>query len=162
MATREFGRLATSVGNQPEIFPINFHAGDGKIYFRTAAGDQTLGDRGQRPSSRSGRRTGTDGGWSVIAKGRAHILTGTREIAAADELPLRSWVPTLKYDVELAVDDGFPRIGSISARSRIGTGTNSGLAGGAVVGHAVAVLARHRAIAVPQRRHGQFSRPYTQ
>ncbi|HNP55454.1 MAG TPA: pyridoxamine 5'-phosphate oxidase family protein [Gordonia sp. (in: high G+C Gram-positive bacteria)] len=106
LATREFGRLATSVGNQPEIFPINFHAGDGKIYFRTAAGTKLSEIAVNDRLAFEADETGTDGGWSVIAKGRAHILTGTREIAAADELPLRSWVPTLKYDyVELAVDE---------------------------------------------------------
>ena len=38
LSTRQLGRIATSVGDQPEIFPINFYAADGKIVFRSAAG----------------------------------------------------------------------------------------------------------------------------
>ncbi len=106
LATREFGRLATSVGNQPEIFPINYYAQDGKIYFRTAAGTKLSEIAVNDRLAFEADETDSEGGWSVIAKGSAHILTGAREIEAADALPLRSWVPTLKYDyVELTVDD---------------------------------------------------------
>ena len=38
------------------------------------------------------------GGWSVIAKGTAERLESMREIDAADELPLKPWVATIKYN----------------------------------------------------------------
>ncbi|MBM7366684.1 pyridoxamine 5'-phosphate oxidase family protein [Gordonia hydrophobica] len=35
-------------------------------------------------------------GWSVVAKGRAHVLVDPAEIAAAEQSPLDTWVPTDK------------------------------------------------------------------
>ncbi|GED97332.1 pyridoxamine 5'-phosphate oxidase family protein [Gordonia crocea] len=106
LATRQLGRVATSVGDQPEIFPINFYAGDGKIVFRTAAGTKLSEIAVNNRLAFEADETDNAGGWSVIAKGRARILVSTRDIEAADELPLHSWVPTLKYDyVELTVEE---------------------------------------------------------
>ncbi len=45
-------------------------------------------------------------GWSVVAKGSARILSRGGEIAAADELPLQPWIPTIKCNyVEITVDE---------------------------------------------------------
>ncbi|MFT4199608.1 pyridoxamine 5'-phosphate oxidase family protein [Gordonia sp. (in: high G+C Gram-positive bacteria)] len=106
LGTRSLGRIATSVGDQPEIFPINFHVADGKIYFRTAAGAKLSEIAVNNRLAFEADQTDDDGGWSVIAKGHAKILVTTHDIEEADKLPLRSWVPTLKYDyVEITVDD---------------------------------------------------------
>ena len=35
-------------------------------------------------------------GWSVIVKGRAHVLASNADILDAEEAPLRSWIATLK------------------------------------------------------------------
>jgi hypothetical protein len=35
-------------------------------------------------------------GWSVIIKGRAHVLSANADILDAEEAPLRSWIATLK------------------------------------------------------------------
>jgi uncharacterized protein len=35
-------------------------------------------------------------GWSVIVKGRAHVLSSTADILDAGKAPLRSWTATLK------------------------------------------------------------------
>ena len=47
-----------------------------------------------------------DKAWSVIVKGRARILQRTDEIQEADELPLKPWLPTLKYNyVEITPEE---------------------------------------------------------
>ncbi|MFW0790994.1 pyridoxamine 5'-phosphate oxidase family protein [Gordonia sp. CPCC 205333] len=106
LSSRELGRVAMSVGGQPDIYPVNYFADAGRILFRTAAGTKLSEIAVNRRLAFEADATDDDGGWSVIAKGDARILVSTRDIAAADELPLRSWVPTLKYDyVEIAVDE---------------------------------------------------------
>ncbi|QKT06744.1 pyridoxamine 5'-phosphate oxidase family protein [Gordonia sp. X0973] len=106
LSTRQLGRIATSVGDQPEIFPINYYAADGKIYFRTAAGAKLSEIAVNNRLAFEADETHADGGWSVIVKGHAQILVSTHDIEEADKLPLRSWVPTLKYDyVVITADD---------------------------------------------------------
>ena len=106
LSTRQLGRIATSVGDQPEIFPINFYAADGKIVFRSAAGAKLAEIAVNNRLAFEADETDDDRGWSVIAKWHARILVSVRDIEAADQLPLRSWVPTLKYDyVEITVDE---------------------------------------------------------
>lgn len=36
------GRLAVSVGNKPDIFPVEFHAQEGKILVRTPQGEMLV------------------------------------------------------------------------------------------------------------------------
>ncbi|MCF8590321.1 pyridoxamine 5'-phosphate oxidase family protein [Gordonia sp. HY285] len=101
-----FGRLAVSVDNQPEIFPLNVHVDDRTILLRTAEGTKlsslAVNERVCFETDAFTSRVG----WSVIAKGSAHILTGTDEIAEADQAPLRPWIPTLKtIYVRITVDE---------------------------------------------------------
>ncbi len=106
LGTRQLGRIATSVADQPEIFPINYYAADGKITFRTAAGTKLSEIAVNNRIAFETDETDDVGGWSVIVKGHARILVSTHDVEAADELPLHSWVPTLKFDyVEITVDE---------------------------------------------------------
>lgn len=100
------GRLALSVEGEPEIFPINAYAHDGKILFRTAEGTKLseIAVNGRVAFETDGFTSKI--GWSVVAKGQARILTSTHEIAEADKLPLKPWVPTLKMNyVEIDVEE---------------------------------------------------------
>ncbi|MEO9328258.1 pyridoxamine 5'-phosphate oxidase family protein [Gordonia aurantiaca] len=106
LGSGEVGRLATCVGGVPDVYPVNYHAADGKIILRTGEGTKlselAVNDR---VAFETDSYT-DDGGWSVIVKGQARILTGVREIEEADKLPLHPWIPTLKYNyVEIAVDE---------------------------------------------------------
>ncbi|MGP3706320.1 pyridoxamine 5'-phosphate oxidase family protein [Gordonia paraffinivorans] len=106
LGSGELGRLATCVDGVPDIFPVNYHAADGKITFRSGEGTK-LAELAVNGRVAFETDAYTDaGGWSVIAKGEARILTGLGEIEKADKLPLRPWIPTLKYNyVEIAVDE---------------------------------------------------------
>lgn len=92
-----FGRLAVSVANQPEIFPINFYADGRSILFRTAEGTKLLElTINSAVAFESDSHTDAQA-WSVIVKGHAAPLERQEEIFAAEQLPLTPWIPTLKY-----------------------------------------------------------------
>ncbi|MEY1676237.1 pyridoxamine 5'-phosphate oxidase family protein [Gordonia sp. ABKF26] len=105
LGAAEFGRLALSVDGQPDIFPVNFHAIDGRILLRSGEGTK-LSELAvnSRVAFETDGHTDADG-WSVVAKGTARILVSFNEIEAADQLPLRPWIATMKYHyVEITVD----------------------------------------------------------
>ncbi len=98
LAQQELGRLVTHVGNVLDIFPVNYALDDGTIVFRTAEGSKlvelTVNDE---VLFEVDHHTDKDA-WSVVVRGRARRLTTSDEVAAADELPLTPWIPTLKYN----------------------------------------------------------------
>jgi nitroimidazol reductase NimA-like FMN-containing flavoprotein (pyridoxamine 5'-phosphate oxidase superfamily) len=98
LAGEEVGRLAVSITDHPDIFPVNHLVDDGTILFRTAEGTKlaaaVLGVAvafevdGWSPAS------GT--AWSVVVKGRAEEIETMEELFAAEELPLFPWHATPK------------------------------------------------------------------
>jgi nitroimidazol reductase NimA-like FMN-containing flavoprotein (pyridoxamine 5'-phosphate oxidase superfamily) len=94
-ATRH-GRLVVSVAGEPDIFPVNYIASDRKIYLRTAPGNKLA-----QLTINSSVLLETDGilsdeAWSVVLRGTARVLSSSAEVAAVEELGLKTWVPTLK------------------------------------------------------------------
>jgi hypothetical protein len=92
-----FGRLAVSVANQPEIFPVNFCADGRSILFRTSEGTKLLELTINSSVAFETDHHSEAEAWSVIVKGHAAALERQEEIYAADQLPLTPWIPTLKY-----------------------------------------------------------------
>jgi nitroimidazol reductase NimA-like FMN-containing flavoprotein (pyridoxamine 5'-phosphate oxidase superfamily) len=97
LISSSFGRLAMSISGEPDIYPVNFIAVDGRLIFRTAEGTKllelTVNDRVAFETDGIGR----DEAWSVVVRGHARVLEGREEVESADQLPLRSLIPTLKY-----------------------------------------------------------------
>lgn len=96
LASQEVGRLATAKDGQPEIFPVNYHVDGQSIVFRTASGSklQELTENALVAFEVDGWND--DGGWSILIKGDAAEITDETELALADKMPLRPWVPTIK------------------------------------------------------------------
>lgn len=92
-----FGRLGVSVANQPEIFPINYYADGDTILFRTSEGTKLLELTINSHVAFEADAYTDEWAWSVIVKGRAHVIENQEEIFEADQLPLTPWIPTLKY-----------------------------------------------------------------
>ena len=97
LAGEELGRLVTRVGDVLDIFPVNFDRDPDTVVFRTAAGSKlvelTVNDEVLFEVDHY-----TDAAaWSVIVRGRAQRLATEEEVEDADKLPLRPWLPTLKY-----------------------------------------------------------------
>jgi uncharacterized protein len=97
LLSSSLGRLAVSVGGEPDIYPVNFVASDRRLVFRTAEGTKLLELTVNARVAFETDGVGRDEAWSVVAKGTARILEKQSEIAAADQLPLRPLIPTLKY-----------------------------------------------------------------
>ena len=90
------GRLVVSVAGEPDILPVNYLTADRKVYLRTAPGNKLA-----QLTINSRVLLETDGvlsdeAWSVVLRGSARVLTNSSELAAVEELGLKSWVPTLK------------------------------------------------------------------
>ena len=96
LSSVSLGRLVTILGGQPEIFPVNFVTQRRTVLFRTAQGTKLFSTvMSARVAFEADDHTVAEG-WSVIVKGRAHLLSATAEILEAEEAPLVSWVGTLK------------------------------------------------------------------
>lgn len=94
---QELGRIVTRVGDVLDIFPVNYTVDDETIVFRTAQGsklteltinDEVLFEVDHHTEAHA---------WSVVLRGRARALDTFAEVKDADALPLRPWIPTLKY-----------------------------------------------------------------
>jgi hypothetical protein len=101
LRTHEVGRLAVSIADHPDIFPINYVVDGESIVFRTAAGTKlaaaVLG---------TGVAFEIDGydpiageAWSVVIKGRARQVEHMIEYFQADDLPLFPWHASDKPDI---------------------------------------------------------------
>ncbi|MET0934019.1 MAG: pyridoxamine 5'-phosphate oxidase family protein [Mycetocola sp.] len=93
---RTMGRLAVSVAGNPDIFPINYYADDGSLVFRTAPGSKLLEVTINAAVAFEVDSHSATEAWSVVMKGTAEVLEKQADIYAAEALPLRSWVPTVK------------------------------------------------------------------
>jgi len=92
-----FGQLAVSVGDQPEICPVNHFADGRTVLFRTAEGTKLLElTINSRVAFESDHYSDTDA-WRVVVNGHARVIESQWEVFAADQLPLAPWIPTLKY-----------------------------------------------------------------
>ena len=90
------GRLVTAGGGQVEIFPINFVAKDRSVLFRTAEGTKLFGAV-MNDSVLFEADDHTDaGGWSVVIRGTARVLSTAADIREADRAQLVPWIPTEK------------------------------------------------------------------
>ncbi|WP_284764258.1 pyridoxamine 5'-phosphate oxidase family protein [Arthrobacter sp. efr-133-R2A-63] len=90
------GRLALSIANEPEIYPINFVAHDRKILLRTNPGEKlfalTINDKVAFETD----GVGSESVWSVVVKGRARQLESGAEIEAAERIPRQQLTSTKK------------------------------------------------------------------
>ena len=90
------GRLVTAGGGQVEIFPINFVAQDRSVLFRTAEGTKLFGAV-MNDSVLFEADDHTDaGGWSVVIRGTARVLSTAADIREADRAQLVPWIHTEK------------------------------------------------------------------
>jgi len=97
LKSEQLGRLVTHVGDVLDIFPVNYVVDGESLVFRTAGGSKlfelTINDEVLFEVD----HYTDDTAWSVIVRGHAHRLDTASEVEAADQLPLKPWIPTLKY-----------------------------------------------------------------
>jgi nitroimidazol reductase NimA-like FMN-containing flavoprotein (pyridoxamine 5'-phosphate oxidase superfamily) len=93
------GRLAVSIRDHPDIFPINYVVDRGGIVFRTAEGAKLAASvlgRGVAFEVDGLDDTAGDA-WSVVVKGHAVEIEGMYELLDALELPLFPWHASPKH-----------------------------------------------------------------
>jgi nitroimidazol reductase NimA-like FMN-containing flavoprotein (pyridoxamine 5'-phosphate oxidase superfamily) len=96
LSSVSLGRLVTIVGGQSEIFPVNFVTQRQTVLFRTAQGTKLYSAvMSDQVAFEADDHTAAEG-WSVIIRGRAHLLSADAELLDAEEAPLLSWPATLK------------------------------------------------------------------
>lgn len=96
LADHEFGRLALAAGGEIDIYPVNYVAHEGKIYFRTAAGQKLSEVVISRKAAFEIDEIRDGTARSVVVHGNAHWLTSEADIAAVEDLGLRTYAPTYK------------------------------------------------------------------
>ena len=98
----ELGRLAYVLGDEVGLTPINYavdhSTGDPTLLFRTTEGSKLLGILLHPQVVFEIDRYDEHAALSVVVRGRARRLEEDEE-HRAELLPLRPWVPTLKYVV---------------------------------------------------------------
>lgn len=99
LRAEEVGRLAVSIANQPDIFPINYVVDHGTVVFRTAEGTKlaaaVLGVGVAFEVDGYDRSTGH--AWSVVVKGWASEIEKMYDLFDAQDLPLFPWNAAPKH-----------------------------------------------------------------
>ena len=90
------GRLVVTVAGEADIFPVNYVTSDRKLYLRTAPGNKLAQLTINSTVLFEADGVLPDEAWSVVLRGTARVLDNSAELAAEEELGLKSWVPTLK------------------------------------------------------------------
>ena len=98
LVAEHFGRLAYRLVDEVHIVPINYVSDGHSLLFRTTSGNKLLAAALQSEVAFEIDWHGDTSAWSVVARGRLRRLEED-EAHRADLLALRTWVPTLKYDV---------------------------------------------------------------
>ena len=100
---QEFGRLAFHLLDEVHIVPLNYAVdADRRLVFRTAEGSKLLGLTINDDVAFEIDEFGDEEAHSVVVRGRARQLE-RHELDALDQLPLRPWVDTAKFNV-IAID----------------------------------------------------------
>jgi uncharacterized protein len=106
LRSHEVGRLALSIHDRPEIFPVNYVVDHGTVVFRTAEGTKLAGsvERGVAFEA-DGYEPGTGEAWSVVVKGRAEEISRGQELLDTADLPLFPWHAAAKQRFVRIVPD---------------------------------------------------------
>ena len=96
LASVALGRLVTSVGGEPEIFPVNFVVQHRTVLFRTAEGTKLVSAAINNRVLFEADDHHVAEGWSVIVKGTASTLRSDEEIDEAEQAQLLPWTATVK------------------------------------------------------------------
>jgi uncharacterized protein len=92
LRSHEVGRLAVSIDERPEIFPVNYTVDHGTVVFRTAEGTKLAGAVQRDVAFEAdGYEPETGEAWSVVVKGRAEEISRVQELLDTADLPLFPW-----------------------------------------------------------------------
>lgn len=89
------GRVAVALGTIPAVFPVNYHASNGAIYFYTAEGTKLHAAAEGATVAFEIDHFDSDyhQGWSVLAVGVATEVHDASILELAERFPLSPWAP---------------------------------------------------------------------
>ncbi|KAE8765533.1 pyridoxamine 5'-phosphate oxidase family protein [Georgenia thermotolerans] len=93
LEANDLARLAVSVANRPDIYPISYLSRDRKLYLRTSEGSKLLELAINSQVALEVDRLDDDHAMSVVVHGRARRLETEAEIEAVEQLPLHVRLP---------------------------------------------------------------------
>ena len=95
----DVGRLAVSITDHPDLFPINFVVDNGTVVFRTAAGTKLAAAVLGRSVAFEvdGYDAAIGDAWSVVIKGHAVEIERMQDLFDALDLPLFPWHASPKH-----------------------------------------------------------------
>ena len=92
LRSAEVGRLAVSIADRPEIFPVNYVVDHGTLVFRTSEGTKLAGTVQRDVAFEADGYLPEEGdAWSVVVKGRGEAITRGHELLDTAGLPLFPW-----------------------------------------------------------------------
>ena len=99
LRSSEVGRLAVSITDHPDIFPVNFVLDRGTVVFRTAEGTKLAAAVLGRAVAFEVDGYDPDSGeaWSVVVKGGAVEIERMQDLFDALDLPLYPWHAAPKH-----------------------------------------------------------------
>jgi uncharacterized protein len=89
LEAKDLGRLAVSVQDQPDIFPVNYATSRRRLYLRTAQGSKLLELTINSHVAIEIDEIGSDSAVSVVVQGTARQLETQAETEAAEQLHVR-------------------------------------------------------------------------
>ena len=98
LRSHELGRLGFHLLDQVHIVPINYTVDEDTLLFRTAEGNKLVGVVMHGDVVLEIDEYDDDSAWSVVVRGTARLLD-EHSAHRADNLPLRPWVDSPKYNV---------------------------------------------------------------
>lgn len=98
LGRNEFGHLAFTLLDEVHLVPLNFISDGSRLVFRTSEGSKLLGMTMDSRVAFEVDEIGRAVARTVIVHGRARRLHGQEE-EIAEQLPLRPWSASLKYNV---------------------------------------------------------------
>lgn len=94
----QLGRIVVHRKDDWDIFPVNYVCDGKDIYFRSAEGDKLFSLNLNHDVMFQVDHVEEDSAWSVVGKGSAEIIKDAKEVLELDQLDLKPWIPTLKYN----------------------------------------------------------------
>ena len=96
LSSVSLGRLATSVGDVPDIVPVNFVVQRRTVLIRTAEGTKLAAASVNAQVAFEADDHDVMGGWSVVVKGIATVLVDSAAIADAERAQVLPWIAATK------------------------------------------------------------------
>ncbi|QAY69851.1 pyridoxamine 5'-phosphate oxidase family protein [Xylanimonas protaetiae] len=91
LGLQDVGRLATAAASEPEIFPVNYAASNGRIFVRTAPGSKLAEVAVNGKVAFEVDQLGPELAYSVVVKGSAEILEHDDDLVDAEHTGLMTY-----------------------------------------------------------------------